>query len=58
MYCSDHIDACKCLDKLVLHNECGLSVVRFALSLFACNVPSGVKKVVSHCVPKYSEISE
>ena len=30
----------KRLDKLVLHNECGLSVIRFALSLFACNVPS------------------
>ena len=34
----------KHLDKLVLHNECGLSVS------FACNVQSGVKRVVvSYC---------
>ena len=32
---------CKRSDKLVLHNECGLSVVRFALSLLACYGPSG-----------------
>ena len=28
----------KRLDKLVLHNGCGLSVVRLALSLFACDI--------------------
>ena len=32
-----------CFDMLVLYNEC---VVRFAVSLFACNVPSELKKVV------------
>ena len=37
----------KRLDKLVLHNECGLSIARFVLSLFACNVPSELKRVVA-----------
>ena len=33
----------KCLDKLVLQMD--LSVIGFALSLFACNVPSELKRV-------------
>ena len=44
------------LDMLVLHNECE---VRFALSLFACNVPSELKRVVTavdlNC-PRTSEL--
>ena len=35
----------KCLDMLVLCNECGQSVVMFLL-IFACNVPSELKRVV------------
>ena len=46
---NDHTDA---LDMLVLHNECmamvnlRLAVVTFVVSLFACNVPSELKRVV------------
>ena len=43
---SDQTDASE-LDKLVLHNECGLSVVRVAHSLIACDVPNEVKRAVT-----------
>ena len=42
---SDHTDALN-RDMLVLHSECGKSVVRFTVSLFATNVSSGLKRVV------------
>ena len=39
----DHTDANVWIIMLILHNECGLG---FAVSLFVCNVPSELKRVV------------